>query len=84
MSNRIFLIEGDYSKSKACIELVKDKATETFNPEARASMNYRRMLSSVTAVDDLNLIVTGGLNPSHSKTEHYCIVNNTWHYNGIP
>ena len=84
MSNRIFLIEGDYSTSKACVELVKDKKKKTYTPEARASMYYRRMLSSVTAVDDLNLIVTGGLNPSHSKTEHYTIQDDTWHSNGLP
>ena len=60
--SQLFLIEGDYDRSRACVELVH--TTEGFEALARADMKYRRNLSSVTAVDENNLLVTGGLNPS--------------------
>ena len=44
----------------------------------RASLNYRRMMSSVTALDDNYLIVTGGLNPSGYRTEYYSIEDDSW------
>ena len=49
-----------------------------FRPELRAFMNYRRMLSSVTALDDNNLVITGGLNPSGFRAEYYSVENDSW------
>ena len=77
VSKRLFLIEGHHSKTKACVELVMENGPY-FKPELRAFMNYRRMLSSVTALDDNNLVVTGGLNPSGFRAEYYSVENDTW------
>lgn len=76
VSNRLFLIEGHSSALKACVELVR--LGNEFQPVLRASMNYRRMLASVTAVDEGNLVVSGGLSPSGSKTECYDVGQDKW------
>ena len=41
-------------------------------------MSYRRMMSSVTALDDNHLVVTGGLNPSGTKSEYYSVEDDSW------